>query len=170
MATIIISNTQSKGHLSLNLLHCVYFQLMCSKEDLKELGLGMGPRKKLSSFISQENERQEAAKERRARETAERLEQERREAKEAVDAAVTAARLFGVKILKGVAGTGQTYVEYPQLLFQPQQLFAIGSPIGLFLTVRYVAQLVRYIRCSSLSRSETLHLTLHLATLLTIIK
>lgn len=126
---------------------------MCSKEDLKELGLGMGPRKKLSSFISQENERQEAAKERRARETAERLEQERREAKEAVDAAVTAARLFGVKILKGVAGTGQTYVEYPQLLFQPQQLFAIGSPIGLFLTVRYVAQLVRYIRTLLLTLS-----------------
>ena len=109
---------------------------MCSNEDLKELGVGMGPRKKLSSFISQENERQKLAKERRAREAAERLEKERQAAaKEVVD---SASDVFGVKIIKGLAGTGQTHVEYPQLHFTPQHLFALGSPIGLFLTVRSV--------------------------------
>ena len=101
---------------------------MCSNEDLKELGLGLGPRKKLSSFITQ------ASAERRAQEAAQRKEQE---SKEAVDSAsALSARLFGVKIIQGLAGTGQTYVEYPQLTFVPQHLFALGSPIGLFLTVR----------------------------------
>lgn len=115
---------------------------MCSNDDLKELEIGMGPRKKLSSFISQESQRRQQARERRAREAAERLEQEQRAAaQEAADAAVVAAssseaRLLGVKMIQGVAGTGQTFVEYPQLLFHPQHLFAVGSPIGLFLTVR----------------------------------
>ena len=109
---------------------------MCSNEDLKELGLAMGPRKKLASYISQEKVRQEASAERLAREAAEREERERQESKEAIDSASSVAQLFGVKIIKGVAGTGQTYVEYPQLTFVPQQLFALGSPIGLFLTVR----------------------------------
>lgn len=111
---------------------------MCSNEDLKELGLTMGPRKKLSSFILQEAERQKLAKEHRAR-AAEKLERERRQAaKEAADVAAVVGNLFGVKIVKGLAGTGQTHVEYPQLQFTPQHLFALGSPIGLFLTVRSV--------------------------------
>ena len=109
---------------------------MCSNEDLKELGLGMGPRKKLSSFILQENERQEAARERRAK--AEKLEKEQQAAKETVDSSGVMGNLFGVKIIKGLAGTGQTHVEYPQLQFRPDHLFALGSPIGLFLTVRSV--------------------------------
>lgn len=111
---------------------------MCSNDDLKELGLTMGPRKKLVAFIAQETERRQVSAERRAQEAAERQEREQREAKEAVDSASVSAELFGVKIIKGVAGTGQTYVDYPQLTFAPQQLFALGSPIGLFLTVRYM--------------------------------
>ena len=117
---------------------------MCSNDDLKELEIGLGPRKKLSSFITQENERRKLAKERKARELAEKLEQERKAAaKQAAEAASVAAtssegKLLGVKIIQGLAGTGQTFVEYPQLLFHPQHLFALGSPIGLFLTVRSV--------------------------------
>ncbi|XP_062274292.1 phospholipase DDHD2 isoform X1 [Scomber scombrus] len=33
-------------------------------------------------------------------------------------------------------GIGQVSVDYPQLAFQPQTFFAFGSPIGMFLTVR----------------------------------
>lgn len=33
-------------------------------------------------------------------------------------------------------GTGQPYTIYPQLLFQPRAFFALGSPIGMFVTVR----------------------------------
>ena len=106
---------------------------MCSNEDLKELGLAMGPRKKLSSYITQQNE-EKAVKEQRTKEMALKLEQERRY-RESTDAPIS-GELLRVKIIKGVAGTGQAYVEYPQLLFQPKHLFALGSPIGLFLTVR----------------------------------
>ncbi|XP_068167705.1 phospholipase DDHD2 isoform X2 [Antennarius striatus] len=33
-------------------------------------------------------------------------------------------------------GIGQVSIDYPQLAFHPQTFFAIGSPIGMFLTVR----------------------------------
>ena len=42
----------------------------------------------------------------------------------------------GVKFVKGVAGTGQPLVSYPKLNFSPSALFAVGSPIGLFISVR----------------------------------
>ena len=37
---------------------------------------------------------------------------------------------------QGLAGTGQPYVEYPQLDLNFYALFALGSPIGMFQTVR----------------------------------
>ncbi|XP_065074258.1 proline-rich protein 36 isoform X2 [Ochlerotatus camptorhynchus] len=36
----------------------------------------------------------------------------------------------------GPAGTGQPYITYPQLMFNPKKFFALGSPIGMFVTVR----------------------------------
>jgi len=36
----------------------------------------------------------------------------------------------------GGAGTGQPLVNYKQLDFETESLFAMGSPIGLFLTCR----------------------------------
>ena len=36
---------------------------------------------------------------------------------------------------QGLAGTGHPHVEYPQLDFEPYALLALGSPIGMFLTV-----------------------------------
>lgn len=36
----------------------------------------------------------------------------------------------------GNAGTGQPFISYPQLNFEPKQFFALGSPIGMFVTVR----------------------------------
>lgn len=43
-----------------------------------------------------------------------------------------------VDYLLGSAGTGQPSVKYPQLDFQPNSLFAFGSPIGIFLSARGV--------------------------------
>lgn len=57
-----------------------------------------------------------------------------------VDGEVAKSRFLNVKIVRGLAGTGQMHVEYPQLLFHPQHLFAFGSPIGIFLTVRYLGE------------------------------
>ena len=39
---------------------------------------------------------------------------------------------------RGMAGTGQPTVHYSKLDFNPAHMFALGSPIGLFTTVRYV--------------------------------
>ncbi len=40
---------------------------MCTNDDLKELGLGMGPRKKLTSYIRDQNEKQQIAEVRHIR-------------------------------------------------------------------------------------------------------
>ena len=42
-----------------------------------------------------------------------------------------------VKIVRGVPGIGQQIVQYPRLNFEPLFLFAVGSPIGLFLSLRF---------------------------------
>lgn len=36
----------------------------------------------------------------------------------------------------GPAGTGQPFINYPQLDIRPKNFFAFGSPIGMFVTVR----------------------------------
>lgn len=41
-----------------------------------------------------------------------------------------------VSYVMGTAGTGQPYIHYPQLTFRPGAFFALGSPIGMFVTVR----------------------------------
>ena len=111
---------------------------MCTVDDLRELGVPMGPRKKLSTFITEELEKQRVTKERKAREREAREKEQQRlqQQQEAVDSALQKITLQGVKFVRGLAGTGQPFIEYPQLNFQPQFLFALGSPIGLFLTVR----------------------------------
>ena len=115
---------------------------MCTVDDLKELGVPMGPRKKLSTFITEELEKQRVTKERkerkaREREAREKEQQRLQQQQEAADSALQKATLQGVKFVRGLAGTGQPFIEYPQLNFQPQFLFALGSPIGLFLSVRW---------------------------------
>ncbi|KAK9509364.1 hypothetical protein O3M35_006699 [Rhynocoris fuscipes] len=46
------------------------------------------------------------------------------------------SRRMSYLTIAGSAGTGQPYIAYPQLHFQPKAFFALGSPIGMFLTVR----------------------------------
>ncbi|XP_020283226.1 SEC23-interacting protein-like isoform X2 [Pseudomyrmex gracilis] len=41
-----------------------------------------------------------------------------------------------ISYMMGAAGTGQPYIHYPQLNFHPRAFFALGSPIGMFVTVR----------------------------------
>ena len=45
-------------------------------------------------------------------------------------------RMVPFAVSKSMDGTGQIHVEYPQLIFTPENLFALGSPIGMFLSVR----------------------------------
>lgn len=55
-----------------------------------------------------------------------------------VSKSLSVASVASVEVVyqQGLAGTGQPYVEYPQLDLSFYALFALGSPIGMFLTVR----------------------------------
>lgn len=55
-----------------------------------------------------------------------------------VSKSLSLASVASVEVVyqQGLAGTGQPYVEYPQLDLRFYALFALGSPIGMFLTVR----------------------------------
>ncbi|XP_066595634.1 SEC23-interacting protein isoform X2 [Prorops nasuta] len=41
-----------------------------------------------------------------------------------------------ISYVMGAAGTGQPFISYPQINFHPRAFFALGSPIGMFVTVR----------------------------------
>ncbi|XP_011337475.2 SEC23-interacting protein isoform X2 [Ooceraea biroi] len=41
-----------------------------------------------------------------------------------------------ISYVMGTAGTGQPFIHYAQLNFHPRAFFALGSPIGMFVTVR----------------------------------
>lgn len=69
----------------------------------------------------------EAERKARERELAKQQQEEKKQSQ---------TRLQGVKFVRGVAGTGQPHVIIPQLRFKTENMFAIGSPIGLFLIVR----------------------------------
>ncbi|BFF94399.1 nascent polypeptide-associated complex subunit alpha muscle-specific form [Drosophila madeirensis] len=46
-----------------------------------------------------------------------------------------------VSYTMGPAGTGQPVINYTQLIFHPKKFFALGSPIGMFVTIRGIDQL-----------------------------
>ncbi|KAK0086211.1 hypothetical protein PV325_003562 [Microctonus aethiopoides] len=46
-----------------------------------------------------------------------------------------------VSYVMGTAGTGQPFINYPQLNFHPKAFFALGSPIGMFVTIRGIDNL-----------------------------
>ncbi|KAM6916500.1 SEC23-interacting protein [Xenentodon cancila] len=115
--------------------------LMCTIEDLKEMGIPLGPRKKIAKFVKERVNRQAA--------------QEKKEVKEDSQVAVpqpaaesvtdpTVKKLPVGNTVSSVhvdynyfeVGTGQVSVVYRTLDFEPANFFALGSPIGMFLTVR----------------------------------
>ncbi|XP_042358329.1 SEC23-interacting protein [Plectropomus leopardus] len=117
--------------------------LMCTIEDLKEMGIPLGPRKKIAKFVKERLNKQaarQAAQEKKA------------EAKELnqVAAPPPAAEAHPDPSVKKLpvgnsihvdynyfeVGTGQVSVVYRALDFEPTNFFALGSPIGMFLTVR----------------------------------
>ncbi|KAL5017539.1 hypothetical protein ScPMuIL_007128 [Solemya velum] len=122
--------------------------VMCSEADLKDLGLPLGPRKKLQGILKEEQEKKkqkrlEAERKLKQKQEEERRAQEEKEAEESALAMLPEKLLrkvssVQVNFLQGLAGTGQPFVSYPQLKFHPATFFALGSPIGVFLSVRGV--------------------------------
>uniref|UniRef100_A0A8C8DZX9 DDHD domain containing 2 n=1 Tax=Oryzias sinensis TaxID=183150 RepID=A0A8C8DZX9_9TELE len=114
---------------------------LCKESDLKDLGIPLGPRKKILNYIK----RRWLPEECKAAATLQMQdpqipghdadglaglssEQSSFYRAQAVTSAVD-YEYFDV-------GIGQVSIDYPQLAFQPQAFFAFGSPIGMFLTVR----------------------------------
>ncbi|XP_030603668.1 SEC23-interacting protein isoform X1 [Archocentrus centrarchus] len=122
--------------------------LMCTIEDLKEMGIPLGPRKKIAKFVKERVSKQAA------RQAAQKNKTEvSQTAVPPPPAATTAAEVPSDPAVKKLpvgstvssvhvnynyfeVGTGQVSVVYNALDFEPVNFFALGSPIGMFLTVR----------------------------------
>ncbi|XP_008280235.1 phospholipase DDHD2 isoform X1 [Stegastes partitus] len=118
---------------------------LCQDSDLKDLGIPLGPRKKILNYVRRkwlpedcktEAVRQlsglqvppQAASDDGNQPSGVTPQQSQFHRTQSVTSAVD-YEYFDV-------GIGQVSIDYPQLAFQPQTFFAFGSPIGMFLTVR----------------------------------
>ncbi|XP_066475161.1 SEC23-interacting protein [Tiliqua scincoides] len=138
--------------------------LMCTVDDLKEMGIPLGPRKKITNFVKDRAAKQEQRKallEKKAAMDALQKNQEEgvRTAKKVASIAASSEaekledsskqRLpVGASVSSASidykyfeVGTGQVSVVYSALDFEPEIFFALGSPIGVFLTVRGVEKI-----------------------------
>ncbi|XP_073337548.1 SEC23-interacting protein [Pagrus major] len=120
--------------------------LMCTIEDLKEMGIPLGPRKKIAKFVKERVSKQAA------RQAAQEKKAEVKEVSQVAappQAVETPPDPSVMKLPVGNSvssihvnynyfevGTGQVSVVYHALDFEPVNFFALGSPIGMFLTVR----------------------------------
>ncbi|XP_046649715.1 SEC23-interacting protein-like [Daphnia pulicaria] len=89
--------------------------LLLSEEDLASLGLPMGPRKRLLTYLR---------------------DLEIRRAKLKQEDGNIPAHDSTVSYTIGLAGTGQPSISYPLLDFHPAAFYALGSPTAMFVTVR----------------------------------
>ncbi|CAN2391901.1 SEC23-interacting protein [Pristimantis euphronides] len=118
--------------------------LMCTIDDLKEMGIPLGPRKKIAKFVEELCARQAEKKiamdttnlhtkekESLACDVNDRLQPSKK--KQAVGASMSSIH---VDYEHFETGTGQVSVRYNSLDFEPENFFSLGSPVGMFLTVR----------------------------------
>ncbi|XP_007478966.1 SEC23-interacting protein isoform X2 [Monodelphis domestica] len=129
--------------------------LMCTIDDLKEMGIPLGPRKKIANFVKDKATKLEQKKEASDKKTLianstrgqEEVAQKTKETTPLASEADPSKRKLPVgPFVSSVhvdydsfeVGTGQVSVVYNSLDFEPEIFFALGSPIGVFLTVRGV--------------------------------
>ncbi|KAL4699122.1 hypothetical protein H8959_011779 [Pygathrix nigripes] len=127
--------------------------LMCTVDDLKEMGIPLGPRKKIANFVEHKAAKlKKAASEKKAvaATSAKGQEQSTQKTKDMtslpsesnepkrklpVGACVSSVC---VNYESFEVGAGQVSVAYNSLDFEPEIFFALGSPIAMFLTIRGV--------------------------------
>uniref|UniRef100_A0A131XI77 Putative phosphatidic acid-preferring phospholipase a1 n=1 Tax=Hyalomma excavatum TaxID=257692 RepID=A0A131XI77_9ACAR len=112
---------------------------MCSEGDLREMGLPMGPRKKLLSYLKDLSEKQSQRKAHPSQPAkAAPHQQVSLSPQTSVNSQSGRKResVASVNYAMGMAGTGQLSVSYPKINFHPSCFFALGSPIAMFLVVR----------------------------------
>lgn len=101
---------------------------LCTEENLKDVGIPLGPRMKILNYISSKKERQ-GASERGAAAPG--------HSGQAGPDGTSDSRDCQYRDI----GLGQVSANYPQLIYKPTIFFAFGSPIGMFLTVRGVKRI-----------------------------
>lgn len=103
--------------------------VMCSEQDLENLGIPLGPRKKIIHHIKYRRHLQVNDTKRTAPESSPNS--------DLTPPPITSGTTFNMVNYEYFdVGIGQVRINYPQLSFQPEVFFAWGSPIGMFLTVR----------------------------------
>uniref|UniRef100_A0A8D2PWE4 SEC23-interacting protein n=1 Tax=Zosterops lateralis melanops TaxID=1220523 RepID=A0A8D2PWE4_ZOSLA len=133
--------------------------LMCTVDDLKEMGIPLGPRKKIANFVKDRAAKQRKAVAEKKAVLAATLQtqedtQKTKEAVSSVSPSESGQMHSKRKLPVGASvssvnidyeyfevGTGQVSVVYSALDFEPDIFFALGSPIGVFLTVRGVEKI-----------------------------
>ncbi|XP_061766796.1 SEC23-interacting protein [Nerophis ophidion] len=115
--------------------------LMCTVEDLKGDGNPLGPRKKIAKFVKERVAIQAAAQEKKMQVQAASQVLEPPHGGETLPDPSVKKLPVGVSSIHVdynyfEVGTGQVSVVYHNLDFHPVNFFALGSPIGMFLTVR----------------------------------
>ncbi|XP_056889936.1 phospholipase DDHD2 isoform X4 [Takifugu flavidus] len=129
---------------------------LCQDSDLKDLGIPLGPRKKILNYIKRklllQNCKTGAERQREGLQVPPQKMPNDQEGDQYSGLSsqpsqfhrtqsVTSAVDYnyfdvGIGQTNGSIATGQVSIAYPQLAFHPQTFFAFGSPIGMFLTVR----------------------------------
>ncbi|XP_049572662.1 phospholipase DDHD2 isoform X2 [Syngnathus scovelli] len=124
---------------------------LCQEKDLKDIGIPLGPRKKILKYVKRKyfSEDSKAGRLAQMRQGSLCCEDNGNQSPELAvgkgqflrTQSITSAVDYeyfnmGIGQTSGGIAKGQVSVDYPQLAFQPQTFFAFGSPIGMFLTVR----------------------------------
>ncbi|XP_009694166.1 PREDICTED: SEC23-interacting protein-like, partial [Cariama cristata] len=135
--------------------------LMCTVDDLKEMGIPLGPRKKIANFVkdraAKQDQKKTVAEKKTVLAATLQTQEDAQKAKEAVNSVSPSepGQLHSKRKLPVGAsvssvnvdyeyfevGTGQVSVVYSALDFEPDIFFALGSPIGVFLTMRGVEKI-----------------------------
>ncbi|XP_067879374.1 phospholipase DDHD2-like isoform X2 [Heterodontus francisci] len=117
--------------------------VLCSDAELKDLGIPLGPRKKILSLAKrlanvQESREEEQMGEPALRTIPEKTTQPTEEGGggEQSQRPLSTSSVTSVNYEQFDVGIGQVSVNYPHINFDPEIFFAFGSPIGMFLTVR----------------------------------
>lgn len=125
--------------------------MMIEDRDLKELGLPLGPRKKILCSISDYKNNKHGSSGHllsnlhNTSQQQNALDETNKTCSNADktddDPILRSASSTSVNFVVGDAGTGIPFIKYPQLDFETANFFALGSPTAMFLTVRGVDSL-----------------------------
>ncbi|XP_025059218.1 phospholipase DDHD2 isoform X3 [Alligator sinensis] len=113
--------------------------LLCTEQNLKDMGIPLGPRMKILHYISSERETQDSNH--WAQIIAGNSGEGRTESESSAGPGSAGSRSSGRNCPYPDVSLGQVSANYPQLIYKPAIFFAFGSPIGMFLTVRGVKRI-----------------------------